>query len=70
MKFLKQLFCRHIWQEKEEEKKLLKTRKGFAYFYSFNKIDKALFKTYTIENVCIKCNKKKYEEKEYLLGCE
>jgi hypothetical protein len=60
MKTFKQIFCRHIWEDKEE--KFLRTgREHFSFMY-YNE-----YAYYAVYRKCLKCDLDEVEEKRYLL---
>lgn len=62
-KFLKQLFCSHIWQEVE----IIKLRtEEYTPIVNFSWLKKAYYQYNAILNKCIKCKKEKWtENKEF-----
>lgn len=64
MKFLKQLFCRHLWQDLDT-KHLRNEREHYA---TVDGIDHyAQFSYYAIKQKCIKCDKTQIKSKKVML---
>lgn len=70
MKFLKQLFCKHIWEIVSQN------LNGFIYQYPFGEQypeTRTIFKAWIIREVCAKCKKEQLREEttffeKYILG--